>query len=87
MDCFVMDELFEDRWIIIMEWITLLGLVSWHRIGDGLMDRALLFEFVYLGHARGSLTRLCLCVCSFVLGIDIHSVEETSYGLITYCWG
>lgn len=46
MDCFVMDGLFKDRWILIMEWITLTGLVSWHRIGDGLMDRALLFEFV-----------------------------------------
>lgn len=54
MDCFVMDGLFEDRWIMMMEWICLMGHISWHEIGDGLMDETLLFGFVYVAHASGA---------------------------------
>lgn len=49
-DCFVMDGLFDGRWIIVREWIALMGPVACH--GDGLMDETLSFGFVDLDHTR-----------------------------------
>lgn len=36
----------------MIEWKTLMSLVSWHGIGDGSMDGTILFGFVDLTHAR-----------------------------------